>query len=218
MNSSPDLFAGWHAPAPAPGAAPRPLGRRRPRTVAAWNAPRWDRPGSEGLDETPVAPAADDAERDGAYDDGLREGLRRGVVERQSAVQAMTQATRALVELREKLAEQVEANVAALAMAVARHLVLREMTVDPAILRELVSRGLEQIKPEGPVTVRLHPGDYAEMEAELERLATLESGPVRWQPDESVGRGGFVMETPRRLVDGRVEDSLRRLYERLVYE
>ena len=41
---------------------------------------------------------------------------------------------------------------------------------------------------------------------------------LQWSADASVGRAGFVVESPQRLVDGRLDMALRRLYERFEKE
>ena len=38
---------------------------------------------------------------------------------------------------------------------------------------------------------------------------------VRWIPDASIGRGGCVVEGPERIVDGRLESALERVYRRI---
>lgn len=218
MSSSPENFRTWRPPAAGPADQPsvRPLLRPRRREVGAWTAPSLDGPATPVYpDETAEESAA---ARESGWQAGLEEGIRRGAAERQSLAQAVAQATRSMSELCERLEADRAADVTALALAIARHLVMRELVADPSILEGLVSRGLEQIKPDGPINVRLNPEDYAQLESGFDCLTTLETGPVRWLSDETVGRGGFVMETPRRLVEGRVEDALRRIYERLVYE
>jgi flagellar assembly protein FliH len=110
----------------------------------------------------------------------------------------------------------MEANVHALAVAVARRIVQREIATDPALVVAMTRHALEQVELDGRVEVRLHPDDLAEVRARLAPLAP-DGRPVdvAWVPDATVGRGGCVVETPQRLVDGQLDTALRALYERL---
>jgi flagellar biosynthesis/type III secretory pathway protein FliH len=92
------------------------------------------------------------------------------------------------------------------------------MTADPTILRDLVARGLALVKPDVPVTVKLHPQDIAAVEAELRARGADASREIRWAADPGLMRGGFLVEGADRIVDGRLDESLRALYERLAYD
>jgi flagellar biosynthesis/type III secretory pathway protein FliH len=161
------------------------------------------------------------ARADGAaegYERGFAEGERAARTEREPAVAAMLAALGQAVEgIRAHEARwlaNLEENVAALAVVVARHIVQREVVADPSQLRTLVDGALAQFPADQPVTVRVHP-------EELQAVRTLQGeagGPLpelRWVADAAVGRGGCLVEGRERILDGRLDVALERAYRTL---
>lgn len=161
------------------------------------------------------------ARADGAaegYERGFAEGERAARAEREPAVAAMLAALGQAVEgIRAHEARwlaNLEENVAALAVVVARHIVQREVVADPSQLRTLVDGALAQFPADQPVTVRVHP-------EELQAVRTLQGeagGPLpelRWVADAAVGRGGCLVEGRERILDGRLDVALERAYRTL---
>lgn len=105
-----------------------------------------------------------------------------------------------------------EENIAALAIAVTRHIVEREVTVDHTIVRDLVQRALSQFPIDQTITVRLHPDDAATCSSAAAADATGRVKDVRWVADPSIIRGGCLVEGRERIIDGRIDTSLERAY------
>jgi flagellar biosynthesis/type III secretory pathway protein FliH len=105
-----------------------------------------------------------------------------------------------------------EENLAALAVAVARHIVQREVIADPTIVRELVQRALAQIPMDNAVTVRLHPDDAATCNSLATPDAAGRVQDIRIIADGHITRGGCLVEGRERIIDGRVDTSLERAY------
>ena len=105
-----------------------------------------------------------------------------------------------------------EENIAALAIAVTRHIVEREVTVDHTIVRDLVQRALSQFPIDQTITVRLHPDDAATCSSAAVADATGRVKDVRWVADPSIIRGGCLVEGRERIIDGRIDTSLERAY------
>ncbi len=112
----------------------------------------------------------------------------------------------------------IEENVCALAVAVARQIVGRELHADAAAVTDLVRRALAEVPVDQPVVVRLNPVDLALLAA---AHPTSGAGAVapnresRWIADTTVAAGGCVVEGRERIIDGRVDTALERLYRRL---
>jgi flagellar biosynthesis/type III secretory pathway protein FliH len=103
-----------------------------------------------------------------------------------------------------------EENVAALAVGVARHIVQREIVMDASSVQALVQRAIAQFPLDQTVTVRLNPDDHALCASITEGRA--KSGDVQWIPDAHIDRGGCLVEGRERIIDGRVDTALERLY------
>jgi flagellar biosynthesis/type III secretory pathway protein FliH len=105
-----------------------------------------------------------------------------------------------------------EENIAALAIAVTRHIVEREVTADHTIVRDLVQRALSQFPIDQTITVRLHPDDAATCSSAAMADGGGRLKDVRWVSDVNIIRGGCLVEGRERIIDGRVDTSLERAY------
>jgi len=173
------------------------------------------------LEHLPDPRAADPAnEIDPVWSDGYAAGLAEGtreLTERFSPIEAMlTPLIQRLREAELLASAEREADVVALALAVARHLVQRELTADPTLVRELARRALALMPADAPVRVRVHPDDLALLELGVSELAGGGASPaLHWEADDTLDRGDFVLDSPNRIVDGRTDVALRNLYDRL---
>lgn len=229
MTSSPDRFVAWAPPDLLTGAtrgleSPRAInpshaGPAAPADPGAPLAPSaWAPPDLAGLGMAAVAAAT--TPEDEAFALGLADGLRQGEAR-------ASERLRPVLDTLHRLTAQIEAsrarfehdrasNLSGLALAVAHHVMQREMAADPSILSGLVSKALELMPANTPVEVRLHPADLAALAPELDAIAaTGRPVALSWSSDATLPRGGFVLEGPQRIVDGRADSALRTLFERL---
>ena len=220
MTSSNETPAAW----PLPDLCPPPRGRARPEDANATSDGAWPLPElcPSGADpEGAAAPRLSEQEK--AYERGYRDGLREA---ESLAEQKIRPATEAILGVFESLsAAEAEftrdraRNLQGLAIAVARKLIQREIAADPTIVGDLVQRALELLPLDHTLEVRLHPADLAALGGELGRITPADRGlTVQWTADPTLERGGFLVESPLRIVDGRSDMALRSLYERLEYE
>jgi flagellar biosynthesis/type III secretory pathway protein FliH len=158
-----------------------------------------------------------------AYTSGYEEGRLEGeIAEGVRLRNAVTVAEQALAELRENEArwqENVEANIAALAVAVARHILTRELANDPTIVADLVKRALHEFPIDQPLRVRVNPTDLSVLSMHTTRsgepIAIAPNRDVHWLADARIQPGGCVVEGRDRIIDGRVDTALERLYRQV---
>jgi flagellar assembly protein FliH len=161
-----------------------------------------------------------------AYAQGFEDGRLEGEQGEQARLRtALAAAQDALDQVRD--GEQawtgtIEENVCALAVAIARQIIAREVDAGPDVIAGLVRRAIAEFGTERQLRIRVHPQDLALLQAAgaddddgAERLATGRE--VRWVADVGVARGGCVVEGRERIVDGRVDAALERMYRRLTY-
>ncbi len=125
------------------------------------------------------------------------------------AVTAVTQAAASIRHHAEHYAGVLEENLVALATAVARHVIQREVQVDPSRIRALVQSALAEFPHENALKVRLHPLDHALLNDDA---AYPE---VTWIADARIVRGGCVVEGRERIVDGRIDLALEQVFRHL---
>ena len=170
------------------------------------------------------------AELRAAYGRALEEAFARGYEEGRTAGelgegarlrQAVGAAEQALDELRageSRWAGTIEENVCALSVAVARHIVGRELATEPATVAEVVRRALKEFPVDQPLVVRVNAGDLAAIEGVLGAgEGNVTAHGARWVVDARVVPGGCLVEGRERIVDGRVDTGLERVYRRLTY-
>ena len=167
----------------------------------------------------PAEEAAASAEQR-AYERGLADGSQQAHDEHERTLRALRESTaalaRALRQARAAWFDALEADLHALAVTVARRIIDREVTAAPEIVAQLVRQAIALVDVPDAITVRVNPADLAAVEA-------LRHGPddagapsaFTLAADPAISRGGCVVETPGRLVDGRVETALQALYDRM---
>ncbi|HEV2641369.1 MAG TPA: FliH/SctL family protein [Candidatus Elarobacter sp.] len=118
-----------------------------------------------------------------------------------------------------KWQECVTENISALALAIARHIVGHELRSDPTTVADLVKRALAEYPIDQAIRVRVNPLDLSLLsQPGPEGGAPVTIAPnrdVRWMADSRIQPGGCVVEGRERIIDGRVDTALERLYRRL---
>jgi flagellar biosynthesis/type III secretory pathway protein FliH len=173
---------------------------------------------------TPVStPAPDDAAvraeiEERAFLRGYEAGFAAGEAgegERlRSAMQALQAAHDAVLEGAQHWVGNAESNLCALAIAVAQHLIGPELTVSRDALVATVRQALAEFPLDQVLTVRLNPADYATAMSAVEQDAAPRRD-IQWVTDPRVVPGGCMVEGRDRIIDGRVDTALERLYRRL---
>ena len=113
----------------------------------------------------------------------------------------------------------VTENVTALALTVARHIVGRELSSDATAVADLVKRALAEFPIDQPMRVRINPVDLSMLSLPGadggDALPIAPNRDVRWLADLRIQPGGCVVEGRERIVDGRIDTALERLYRKL---
>jgi flagellar assembly protein FliH len=111
-----------------------------------------------------------------------------------------------LASLRPAALAQAEANLLKLALAIARRVLHRELSIDPEAVEGLVRVALEKVRVEEVRRVRVDPAHAAALKAALERLPGARG--IEIQADPRLERGGVVLETGRGNLDASVDTQL----------
>lgn len=220
----------------APRGGPRETGTSLPAPVS-W-APDELALDTSSLHEhflLPDADASDDGAGGGnatheraiqdAYTRGLEDGRRAEAgaegARLRSAVSAVSEALDALQMDSQKWVGNAEENICALAVAIARHVIGKEVVGDQSSLVDVVRKALAEFPLDQTLTLRMHPTDLQVLNTAFRALgdesplATRQE--VQWLPDPRVAPGGCLIEGRDRIVDGRVDTALERVYRRLTY-
>jgi flagellar biosynthesis/type III secretory pathway protein FliH len=150
-----------------------------------------------------------------AYARGHTDGERSAQVAVQdalrSALSALGAATASITIHDARWVTNAQENIAALAVSVARHIVQRAIDADPSCVAGLVANALAQYPIDQEITVRLCPDDLAFCRQTIEQERNG-ARTMRWIGDASIARGGCLTEGRERIIDGRVDTALERVY------
>lgn len=213
-------------PVSTEGNAPAILPAESAAAAASWSPPAVSGPRA-GRKHKPTLEELEDIERiawDEAFAKGHAAGLSTGDKEVQRRVQElqargkqMDALLQVFAEPLAQLDEDIEAQLVSLAMTIAKHLVRRELRIDPtqviAVVRETV--GLLPLTQRN-VRVHLHPLDAAVVreclaEPHSERAWTVVEDPV-------MSRGGCRVSTDTAQIDARLEARMAQVLNHLLGE
>jgi flagellar biosynthesis/type III secretory pathway protein FliH len=150
-----------------------------------------------------------------AYARGRADGERaaRATLEQSlaSAMATLAHAAESVALHEARWVNNIEENIAAIAVSVARHLVQREIVADPTCVAALVNNALAQYPIDQEITIRVSPEDLATCRLIID-ADTSGARALRWIGDSSIERGGCLTEGRERIIDGRVDTALERAY------
>jgi flagellar assembly protein FliH len=158
-------------------------------------------------------------ERD-AFAKGFAQGERAGAeaaAERGEAMlRRLTQTIEELTMLRSQMIHATERQMVQLALAVARRIVHREVSLDQDLLIAMARVALERLGESARVTVRLHPEEFEATAAA--RAAEWTGTSVDVVADARVGRGGCRVESEFGMIDAGVDAQIQELARALLGE
>lgn len=120
-----------------------------------------------------------------------------------------TQAIAELIQERRNMRRRLEEDLVHLAVAVARRVLHRELSVDPEALGGIVRAALDRIDAREVHRLRVSPADAPFLEKRLAEWQTPVQ--MRLEPDASLERGAIVFETARGSIDASVETQLHEI-------
>jgi flagellar assembly protein FliH len=186
-------------------------------TPADWSWSTLTDESRSPVDEPDEASPPDPGYDDG-FEDGLEEGGRRAMERLAEAFQAADEAARKVQEAQDALAAQLRDDVLVLALAVARQIVGRELAGDAETFADMVREALNAFPLDQKVKIRVHPADLSVISSangEGHVIPITGNRDVQWIADPEMAPGGCLVEGPERVLDGRLDHTLERIYGRL---
>jgi flagellar assembly protein FliH len=108
--------------------------------------------------------------------------------------------------MRQRFRHEAEEDVVALAIAIARRVLHRELTTSPDALLGIAKAALEKIDLREVHRVRMHPDSAPLLQENLEKIGLPRR--VEVIADPGLERGGVLLETTRGTLDASVETQL----------
>jgi flagellar assembly protein FliH len=145
-----------------------------------------------------------------AYQQGLREGQSAAQQAEAGQLDAMNVRLARTIEemsgLRQRFRHEAEEDVVALALAIARRVLHRELTMAPEALLGLVKAALEKIEANEVHRIRVRPEDASMVQQHLERMGLPRR--VEVIADPGLERGAAILDSSSGALDVSVETQL----------
>lgn len=126
------------------------------------------------------------------------------------AVEQLVQAATEIAATRDEILRRAESDIVRLSMEIARRILHRELSIDPAALGALVKAALDKLAGRQITRVRVHPDQEAMVRAALAQLGRAAGLEV--VSDNAQPRGGVLFETESGgSLDASVETQLQEI-------
>src|ERR1044071_4367762 len=183
-------------------------------TPMAWRstatAPPAPPPARSRAADTDASQEQDAAKE--SYQRGFAEGRSIGHDQAAAELQPlMDRLSRSLAELaavRSRVRKTAESDLLKLAIAVARRVIHRELTLDPGSIEGLIRVALEKLESRELCRVRVHPDQEPVIRTLLARFS---AAPVELIPDPTLQCGDVLFETAHGTLDGSIEAQLQEI-------
>ena len=149
------------------------------------------------------------------YDAGFRQGLNDGQAQIQQQVQCLTGIIEFMNRPLQSLDEEIESELVALALTIARQIIRREIQTDEGQIVAVVREAVTALPvADNLIRVHLHPEDAAVVRDKLSGT----DGQGRWQivDDPALTRGDCLVNTETSRIDATVERRLASIAARLL--
>lgn len=148
------------------------------------------------------------------FDEGQAAGMQQANVRLEPVMAKLAVSLKDLATVRKRHLMEAEEDAVRLAIAVARRVLHRELSVDPESLLGVVKAALERVDARDVHRVRLNPEDVPLLE---KCLATGGMPPrVELLGDSALERGSVIVETNRGSIDGSISSQLKEIERGLV--
>ena len=199
------------------GAVPA-AGRRAAQRVAPGVLPATPAIGGGGTAApAPATPAQIEQE---IFAKGFAQGQQAGAAAAQQETAALAKKLAAslddLMRVRNEMIRHTEKQMVQLALAVARRVVHREVSIDANTLVTMMRVALERVSDAARVTVRLNPVDHQSVAAALTAAGT--SDQVTMAPDARLPRGACRIESDYGDIEAGVDAQIQEIARALLGE
>jgi flagellar assembly protein FliH len=145
---------------------------------------------------------------------GERAGLEAAAKRGDAMIRRLTQTLDEMTDLRARMIRETEQQMVQLALAVARRVIHREVSLDRDLLVAIARVALDRLGESARVSVRLNPDDYAA--TAVARSSEWDGTQVSVVADARVPRGGCRIESDFGALDAGVDAQIQELAHALI--
>jgi flagellar assembly protein FliH len=158
-----------------------------------------------------------------AYEKGFEQGQRDGFALEESKIEEMGKQLDAiftgLLELKPQIYAESERELLKLAMLIAKKVIGEEVRTNSAIIGNSIRSALKFLTDKRKIRIIIHPEDMEEARRLLPDLAKqTKGGHLQLTEDNSIARGGCILETGFGSINATIEDQLDLIEETIERE
>ncbi len=156
-----------------------------------------------------------------AFEAGRETGKAEGIAEcRQEAereIQRAVELVKQIDEARVNILCQVESDLVKLALAIAKKVIHREVSLDKDVVIRQVQQILKDLSASSAVCLKVHPDELDHLQAMQSNFVTRdgESSTIRIEGDPTVSIGGCIIQTDGLYIDAAIEQQLNTIGQSL---
>lgn len=147
------------------------------------------------------------------FNEGREQGRREATGELARGIELLTEYANVLQAEKSEVAARAEAHSLELAFALAKKIIGDELSARPEAMQAVVGKALQQVLGCDKIKLRVHPDDLSYLEAVQSDWRARAGGDVEFsvRADESVERGGCLIETEQGTLDAQISSQLATL-------
>lgn len=156
-----------------------------------------------------VATIQEEARKTG-WEAGYSEAKQTTEQELNQTVATIKQVVETALSERERFWRENQRAVGELVVAIAERIISQELNINPKIVTEIVGRAIKDANITGACRIRVNPTDYEILIPSWETIPSLQPSDKKWElvSDETVSRGGCIIEANGGTLDAQVETQL----------
>jgi flagellar assembly protein FliH len=142
-------------------------------------------------------------------EDGLRRGRDEAAAEVKKAFEQVARVLEDLTKMKRQLRQEAEQELVKLSLAVARRILYRELSTDPASIEGIVHAALQKLQQREASKVRVWPAGVPAVRAALDRIGSRAG--IEVVPDPGLATGAILFETALGDLDASIETQLQEI-------
>lgn len=157
-----------------------------------------------------------------SYQRGFNEGKKQAESGICVVVEIFKQVAEKLELEKQSFLERSERQLIEMAVAIAKRIIRKEVSVDPEIVRKVAHEALQKVvdSPFSKIVMRVNPRDWESiMQINSSFLPPeVSKGKIRIEKDDRIQPGGCIVETDRQLVNASIEHQIQQIWKALTGE
>ncbi|MFZ5434423.1 MAG: FliH/SctL family protein [Calditrichota bacterium] len=154
-----------------------------------------------------------DQELQKQFQAGLAKGRTEAAADLKRGIELLEQYARVLQAEKQEMADKAEQSSVELAFSIAAKILDSELQIQPEKVRDVVKSAMRQVLDCDQIRLRVNVDDFRylkEVQADLQSLVSSDV-PLEIRADDSVARGGCMIETEKGALDARIATQLETL-------